>query len=43
MIFVPCRKGKSHSPNEWIESQQAADGCQVLLRTVLEMAEQTDI
>ncbi len=43
MIFVPCRKGKSHCPDEWMESQQAADGCQVLLRTVLELAEQKDI
>jgi hydantoinase/carbamoylase family amidase len=43
MIFVPCRKGKSHSPDEWIEPQQAAEGCQVLLRTVLELAEHKDI
>lgn len=43
MIFVPCQKGKSHSPKEWIESQQAADGCQVLLRTLLEVAERRDI
>ena len=43
MIFVPCRKGKSHCPDEWMEPQQAADGCQVLLRTVLELAEQKDI
>ena len=43
MIFVPCRKGKSHSPDEWIEPEQAADGCQVLLRTVLELAKQNDI
>ena len=43
MIFVPCQKGKSHSPKEWIESQQASDGCRVLLRTVLKVAEQRDI
>ena len=43
MIFVPCQKGKSHSPDEWIEPQQATEGCQVLLRTVLELAEQKDI
>jgi N-carbamoyl-L-amino-acid hydrolase len=40
MIFIPCLKGKSHCPEESIEPQQAADGCQVLLRTVLELAEQ---
>ena len=38
MIFVPCRNGKSHSPEEWAERRQVADGCQVLLRTLLELA-----
>jgi len=42
-ICIVERKGKSHSPDEWIEPQQAAEGCQVLLRTVLELAEQKDI
>ena len=37
MIFVPCRRGVSHSPEEWIELTQAARGCQVLLRTLLEL------
>jgi acetylornithine deacetylase/succinyl-diaminopimelate desuccinylase-like protein len=37
MIFVPCRRGMSHSPEEWIEPVQAAQGCQVLLRTLLEL------
>jgi acetylornithine deacetylase/succinyl-diaminopimelate desuccinylase-like protein len=27
----------SHSPEEWIEPAQAAHGCQVLLRTLLEL------
>jgi hydantoinase/carbamoylase family amidase len=35
MIFVPCRRGMSHSPEEWIEPAQGAQGCQVLLRTLL--------
>jgi hydantoinase/carbamoylase family amidase len=35
MIFIPCRRGMSHSPEEWIEPTQAAQGCQVLLRTLL--------
>ena len=39
MIFVPCRNGKSHCPDEWIEPEQAADGCRVLLRTILELAQ----
>jgi len=37
MIFVPCRRGVSHSPEEWIEPVQATQGCQVLLRTLLEL------
>jgi hydantoinase/carbamoylase family amidase len=37
MIFVPCRRGLSHSREEWIEPAQAAQGCQVLLRTLLEL------
>lgn len=39
MIFVPCRRGVSHSPEEWIEPVQAAQGCQVLLRTLLSLTE----
>jgi hydantoinase/carbamoylase family amidase len=39
MIFVPCRRGVSHSPEERIEPKQAAQGCQVLLRTLLSLAE----
>ncbi|MFA5027146.1 MAG: Zn-dependent hydrolase [Candidatus Methylomirabilota bacterium] len=39
MIFIPCRRGMSHSPEEWIEPAQAAQGCQVLLRTLLGQAE----
>ena len=42
MIFIPCRKGKSHSPDEQIEPRQAAEGCQVLLRTVLELVIQRE-
>ncbi len=38
MIFVPCRRGVSHSPDEWIEPDQAAQGCQVLLGTLLGLA-----
>jgi len=41
MIFVPCRRGISHSPEEWIEPVQAAQGCQVLLRTLLSLAART--
>jgi acetylornithine deacetylase/succinyl-diaminopimelate desuccinylase-like protein len=39
MIFVPCRRGVSHNPEEWIEPVQAAQGCQVLLRMLLDRAQ----
>lgn len=39
MIFVPCRNGISHRPEESITRQQAANGCQVLLRTLLLLAQ----
>ncbi len=39
MIFVPCRDGLSHNEAEWCEPEHCAAGCQVLLRAVLEMAE----
>lgn len=42
MIFVPCRKGKSHSPDEWSDPQHVADGCRVLIRTILELANRTE-
>ncbi|MEJ2168708.1 MAG: Zn-dependent hydrolase [Desulfobacterales bacterium] len=38
MIFVPCRNGVSHAPAEWIEADNAAEGCQVLCKTVLQLA-----
>jgi N-carbamoyl-L-amino-acid hydrolase len=37
MIFTPCRRGMSHSPEEWIEPAQAAQGCQVLLHTLMKL------
>ena len=40
MIFIPCYQGKSHCPQESIEPQQAGDGCQVLLATILVLARQ---
>ncbi len=39
MIFVPCRDGLSHNEAEWCEPEHCAAGCRVLLRAVLEMAE----
>lgn len=38
LIFVPCRDGISHNPAEWIEPEIATDGAQVLLQTLLRLA-----
>jgi len=37
MIFVPCRDGRSHAPEEWIEPEQAATGARALAAAVLEL------
>jgi N-carbamoyl-L-amino-acid hydrolase len=35
MIFIPCLKGRSHCPEEWIEADQLLDGTRVLYQTIL--------
>ena len=35
MIFIPCKEGISHNPDEWADKKDVANGCDVLLRTVL--------
>ena len=35
MIFVPCRKGISHNPNEYCAPEDCANGAQVLMGAVL--------
>jgi allantoate deiminase len=39
MLFVPCRHGISHSPNEYASPADAALGVEVLLNTVMELSE----
>lgn len=34
MIFVPCLDGRSHTPEEWLEPEQAAIGVEVMYETV---------
>ena len=34
MIFVPCRKGKSHAPEEWADREQIAAGAATMLQAV---------
>jgi N-carbamoyl-L-amino-acid hydrolase len=37
MIFIPCLKGRSHCPEEWIEPEQLLIGAQVLYQTILHL------
>ncbi|WP_225884528.1 Zn-dependent hydrolase [Halomonas elongata] len=37
MLFIPCREGRSHCPEESITLKQAADGCGVLAETLLRL------
>ncbi|WP_258095375.1 M20 family metallo-hydrolase [Salipiger pentaromativorans] len=41
MIFIPCRGGLSHHPDEWAEPDHVAAGAQVLLDTCLHAARAT--
>jgi N-carbamoyl-L-amino-acid hydrolase len=34
MVFVPCREGRSHAPEEWAEPEALAAGTAVLLQTI---------
>ena len=38
IIFIPCRSGKSHSPDEYSRPDQIAKGATVLTRTMLNLA-----
>lgn len=35
MIFIPCKNGRSHCPEEWTEPQQLVDGTRVLAASLL--------
>lgn len=39
MIFVPSKDGKSHSPEEWTAYEDIEMGANLLLRTILKIAE----
>ncbi|MEM1305004.1 MAG: Zn-dependent hydrolase, partial [Planctomycetota bacterium] len=38
MIFIPCRGGVSHRPDEYSSPEQIAAGVQVLAATLAELA-----
>ncbi|MCC7346044.1 MAG: Zn-dependent hydrolase, partial [Variibacter sp.] len=35
MVFIPCREGRSHCPEEWAEPEAVAAGAAVMLEAVL--------
>jgi beta-ureidopropionase / N-carbamoyl-L-amino-acid hydrolase len=37
MIFIPCRDGRSHCPEEWATPEQLFDGARVLAETLREL------
>ncbi|OZI58593.1 Zn-dependent hydrolase [Bordetella genomosp. 1] len=37
MVFIPCKGGRSHCPEEWIEPSQLLDGTRVLYQTLLDL------
>lgn len=37
MIFIPCRDGRSHVPEEWSTPEQLYDGARVLAETLLDL------
>lgn len=37
MIFVPCKDGRSHCPEEWADSADIATGAAVLFETLIEL------
>src|SRR5690606_36614509 len=39
MVFVPCRGGRCHCPEEWLEPAQLLDGTRVLAHALLALHE----
>ena len=37
MVFIPCREGKSHCPEEWAEKEHLRDGADTILRAVIKL------
>ena len=40
MLFIPCKDGKSHSPEEYCSPEQIAKGATVLARAMLRLADE---
>lgn len=41
MVFVPCREGRSHAPEEWATPEAIAAGAATLLETVMRLDAET--
>ena len=37
LVFIPCRDGRSHCPEEWAEATHLATAAQVLLEVLLRL------
>ncbi len=42
MIFIPCRGGVSHRPDEYSSLEQMSRGVEVLARTLAKLSQQLD-
>jgi len=42
MVFVPCRQGKSHCPDEWADKKDLADGTETILGAILTLDHNAD-
>ena len=40
LVFVPCRDGRSHCPEEWTDYDQLQKGIEVCCATIMELAEE---
>ncbi|MBE1281676.1 MAG: hydantoinase/carbamoylase family amidase [Rhodobacteraceae bacterium] len=37
MLFITCQDGRSHTPEEWVDQPECAEGAQVLMGAMLEL------
>ena len=37
MVFIPCKDGRSHTPEEWATADALAAGTEVLFEAILEV------
>jgi beta-ureidopropionase / N-carbamoyl-L-amino-acid hydrolase len=37
MVFIPCKDGRSHTPEEWATAEALTAGAEVLLEAILEV------